>query len=118
MQMSKKPKKYRQNDNSRPIFEREMTLDLLQSMGNPLEILKELLDFEQFRPLLEPVFGFMEQTMGGLVFRGVGLVRAAANVALTNLVYNMCRFTQIVRYHAEWIKPESATSMDKCAQYG
>lgn len=32
-----------------------------------------------------------------MVFRGVGLVRAAANVALTNLVYNTCRFTQIVR---------------------
>ncbi len=54
--MSKKPKKYRQNDNSRPIFEREMTLESLQSMGNPLEILKDLLDFELFRPLLEPVF--------------------------------------------------------------
>ena len=60
---------------------------------------------------IEHVFGFMEQTMGGLVFRGVGLVRAAANVALTNLVYNMCRFTQIVRFHAEWIKTESATCM-------
>ena len=60
---------------------------------------------------IEHVFGFMEQTMGGLVFRGVGLVRAAANVALTNLVYNMCRFTQIVRYHAEWIKPTNAVSM-------
>ena len=57
---------------------------------------------------IEHVFGFMEQTMGGLVFRGIGLVRAAANVALTNLVYNMCRFTQIVRYHVEWIKPKNA----------
>ena len=60
---------------------------------------------------VEHVFGFMEQTMGGLVFRGIGLVRAAANVALTNLVYNMCRFTQIVRYHAEWIKPVKAVSV-------
>lgn len=57
---------------------------------------------------IEHVFGFMEQTMGGLVFRGIGLVRAAANVALTNLVYNMCRFTQIVRCHVEWIKPKNA----------
>ena len=59
---------------------------------------------------IEHVFGFMEQTMGGLIFRGVGLVRAAASVALTNLVYNMCRYTQIVRYHAEWIKPVSAAA--------
>ena len=53
---------------------------------------------------IEHVYGFMEQTMGGLVFRGVGIIRAAANVALTNLTYNMCRYTQIVRLHTGWIK--------------
>lgn len=52
---------------------------------------------------VEHVFGFMEQTMGGLIFRGVGMVRAKANVALTNLVYNMCRLVQIKKHHAEWI---------------
>ncbi len=40
----------------------------------------------------------MEQTMGGLIFRGVGLIRAKANIALTNLVYNMCRLVQIKKY--------------------
>ena len=60
---------------------------------------------------VEHVFGFMEQTMGGLVFRGVGMIRAAAAVALTNLVYNMCRFTQIARYHANWIKPQNISVM-------
>ena len=38
------------------------------------------------RSRVEHVFGFMEQTMGGLMFRGVGMVRAKANIALTNLV--------------------------------
>lgn len=52
---------------------------------------------------VEHVFGFMEQTMGGLVFRGVGIIRAKANIALTNLVYNMCRLVQIRKYHAEWM---------------
>ena len=52
---------------------------------------------------VEHVFGFMEQTMGGLIFCGVGMVRAKANIALTNLVYNMCRLVQIKKYHAEWI---------------
>lgn len=52
---------------------------------------------------VEHVFGYMEQTMGGLVFRGVGMVRTKANIALTNLVYNMCRLVQIKKYHAEWI---------------
>ena len=109
--MSKKVKKYRQNKGSEALFEHEMTLESLEKMGNPLEILKDLLDFEQFRPIVEHVFGFMEQTMGELVFRGVGMVRAAATVALTNLVYNMCRFTQIVRYHADWIRPQNVPVM-------
>ena len=47
------------------------------------------------RSCAEDVFGFMEQTMGGLIIRGVGLIRAKANIALTNLVYNMCRLVQI-----------------------
>lgn len=50
------------------------------------------------RSRVEHVFGFMEQTMGGLIFRGVGLIRAKANIALTNLVYNMCRLVQIKKY--------------------
>ena len=60
---------------------------------------------------MEHVFGFMEQTMGGLVFRGAGMVRAVASVALTNLVYNMCRFTRIVRYHTDWIRPQNVSVM-------
>ena len=49
------------------------------------------------------MLGFMEQTMGGLVFRGVGMVRAKANIALTNLVYNMCRLVQIKKYQPNFI---------------
>ena len=55
------------------------------------------------RSRVEHVFGFIEQSMRGLIFRGVGLVRAKANIALTNLVYNMCRYSQILRYNPEWI---------------
>ena len=50
------------------------------------------------RSRVEHVFGFMEQTMGGLVFRRVGMIRAKANIAMTNLVYNMCRLVQIKKY--------------------
>lgn len=49
------------------------------------------------------VFGFMERSMGGLVFRGVGIVRARACVALTNLTYNIARYIQINRYPREWM---------------
>ena len=55
------------------------------------------------RSRVEHVFGFMEQTMGGLIFRGVGLIRAKANIALTNLVYNMCRLVQIKKYQPDLI---------------
>ena len=55
------------------------------------------------RSRVEHVFGFMEQTMGGLVFRGVGMIRAKANIALTNLVYNMCRLVQIKKYQPNLI---------------
>ena len=41
--------------------------------------------------------------MHGLIFRGVGIVRAKANIAMTNLVYNMCRLGQVVRLHKDWI---------------
>ena len=55
------------------------------------------------RSRVEHVFGFMEQTMGGLIFRGVGMIRAKANIALTNLVYNMCRLVQIKKYQPNLI---------------
>ena len=44
-----------------------------------------------------------ERSMGGLVFRGIGIVRAKANVAMTNLTYNIARLTQIYRYHKDWV---------------
>ena len=39
----------------------------------------------KIRCRVEHVFGFIERSMGGLVFRGIGIVRAKANVAMTNL---------------------------------
>ena len=56
---------------------------------------------------VEHVFGFMEGAMGGLVVRSIGLERAKANVALTSLVYNACRFIQIRRYHSDWLVQEA-----------
>ncbi len=59
----------------------------------------------RIRCRVEHVFGLMERTMGGLVFRGVGQQRARAEVAMTNLIYNIVRLVQIVKYHREWINP-------------
>ena len=46
---------------------------------------------------VEHVFGFVESSMKGSTFRGIGMVRAKTNVTLTNLLYNICRFEQIKR---------------------
>ena len=52
---------------------------------------------------IEHVYGFMEQSMKGLFFRGVGIVRATFYIGFTNLVYNMCRLVQIKKCHSDWI---------------
>jgi transposase, IS5 family len=49
------------------------------------------------RVRVEHVFGFMEQSMNGLIVRSVGKVRATAIIGLMNLVYNLFRYEQIVR---------------------
>ena len=47
--------KYRRNQNV-GLFDKENTLQELLENGNPLPKLKEIIDFEQFRSILEPVF--------------------------------------------------------------
>ncbi|MGT2928157.1 transposase, partial [Streptococcus danieliae] len=51
----------------------------------------------RIRCRVEHVFGFIENTMKGSTFRGIGFKRAKTNVTLTNLMYNICRFEQIKR---------------------
>ncbi|MGL5915510.1 MAG: IS5 family transposase, partial [Culicoidibacterales bacterium] len=51
----------------------------------------------KIRCRVEHVFGFIENSMNGSTFRGNSMARAKCNVALTNLIYNMCRFEQIIR---------------------
>ena len=38
------------------LFEQENTMESLSKMGNPLVLLKEIVDFEQFRDELEKFF--------------------------------------------------------------
>ena len=38
------------------LFEQENTMESLSKMGNPLVLLKEIVDFEQFRDALEKFF--------------------------------------------------------------
>ncbi len=49
----------------------------------------------KIRARVEHVFGFMEQSMNGLVLKSVGLVRATGIIGLINLTYNLFRYEQI-----------------------
>jgi IS5 family transposase len=45
----------------------------------------------------EHVFGFVSNSMNDFYIRSIGFVRAKGIIGLINLVYNMCRYEQIVR---------------------
>jgi transposase, IS5 family len=49
------------------------------------------------RARVEHVFGFMEQSMNGLLIRSVGIVRASGIIGLINLTYNLFRYEQVIR---------------------
>ncbi len=49
------------------------------------------------RARVEHVFGFMEQSMNGLVVKSVGLERATGIIGLINLTYNLFRYEQVQR---------------------
>lgn len=49
------------------------------------------------RSRVEHIFGYMHQNMGGLKIRTIGISRAACQVGMINLVYNMCRVEYLQR---------------------
>ena len=51
----------------------------------------------KIRARVEHVFGFVEQSMNGLVLKSVGMVRASGIIGLINLTYNLFRYEQIKR---------------------
>ncbi len=49
------------------------------------------------RARVEHPFAFMEQSLGGIYQRCIGLVRHAHQIGLMNLTYNLCRSVQLLR---------------------
>ena len=49
------------------------------------------------RSRVEHVFGFMEQSMNGLVVKSIGILRATGTIGLMNLTYNIFRYEQVTR---------------------
>jgi len=67
--------------------------------GKPLtdEQIKNNNTKSKTRVRVEHVFGFMEQSMNGLIVNSIGVIRATGIIGLINLTYNLCRFEQIQR---------------------
>ena len=51
----------------------------------------------KIRCRIEHVFGFITGSMHGITVRTIGIERATFNIGLTNLIYNMCRYSTIKR---------------------
>ena len=51
----------------------------------------------QVRCLCEHVFGFVTNSMNDFYIKSIGFLRAKGVIGLINLLYNMCRYEQIVR---------------------
>ena len=51
----------------------------------------------KIRCRIEHVFGFMTGSMHGITLRTIGIKRAKFNIGLTNLIYNICRYSIISR---------------------
>lgn len=52
------------------------------------------------RARVEHVFGYQENSMGGIGLRSIGLARAKVGNALKNLTYNLCRVEILIRQKA------------------
>jgi len=50
------------------------------------------------RVRVEHIFGYMHQSMGGIFVRTIGIERAATQIGLKNLFYNICRATYLLNH--------------------
>lgn len=67
--------------------------------NKPLTEAQELSNTEKsrVRARVEPVFGAMENDMGGIFVRSIGAARAKVGVGLMNLAYNLKRIETLIR---------------------
>lgn len=78
---------YGMNDQVHEKGKRNSPLSKEQMEGNRLK--------SRVRARVEHVFGFMENSMGSMFYRKVGIKRAETVIGLMNLTYNMFRFLQL-----------------------
>ena len=51
----------------------------------------------KIRCRIEHIFGFITGSMHGITVRSIGIARAKFNIGLTNFVYNICRYTTLMK---------------------
>ncbi|MDI6803226.1 MAG: IS5 family transposase [Bacteroidota bacterium] len=54
----------------------------------------------KIRARVEHIFGFVENSMGGLCIRTIGLTRTTAVIGLMNLTYNLFRYLQLTQLNS------------------
>lgn len=67
------------------------------------------------RARVEHVFGHMENSMGGIFVRSIGIARAKVGVALMNLTYNLSRIEVLIRNKAFGFERISASKTGAAA---
>lgn len=79
--------------------------------GHPLPEGKRALNRlkSKIRCLIEHIYGCMENSMGGIFLRTIGIKRARTGIGLMNLTYNMLRLVQ-------WVRLGLAPAWPCCAQ--
>lgn len=63
---------------------------------------------------IEHVFGFMTGSTHGITLRSIGIERAEFNIGLTNLAYNICRYTILKPKRCVW---DSYANLKKISQF-
>ncbi len=74
--------------------------------GAPLTEVKQRVNHKRskVRAMVEHIFGFQQNSLGGKFMRTIGLLRALAKIGLMNLAYNMKRYVYLTKN-----KPAHAT---------
>ena len=78
----------------------------MNRQSNPLTDEQKTSNHEKskIRCLIEHVFGFVTNSMNDFYIKCIGFQRAKGIIGLINLLYNMCRYEQIVRLNLLPIK--------------
>lgn len=85
--------------------------------GKPLSEAQEISNKAKssVRARVEHVFGHMENSMGGIFIRTIGIERAKVGVALMNLAYNLSRIEVLIRNKVFGFERISASKMGAAA---